>query len=300
MLLEMTTGEMIDHLGLMTEDEGHVRNTELIKQRALNNATLALCQMLRNEYLQELKVLAANQALTAGKFALSGLDYTVLRSGAGILEVKIKDGKWCTKQELEDQKITEHPMLKGSDRNPLYMIHENSIIVSTDTATHIDIYYIRCPNPLLYSFTLAAAGTPSTTKFVGPASKGLIETNDYYDNAVVYITQESFFAAVKNYVGATREFEIFRNDAAANLTTGSFYFATSPFKITGLDNHFCELNPSLHPLVLIQAEAELWARDKALDRKEAALGKVKEEVAILNARYEPSPGIGRRKPEGRE
>lgn len=299
MLLEMTTQEMIDQLALQVEDEGHTAHPEVIKQRALNNATLALAQMLRNEYLEELKVLAAGESLTDSAFALSGLDYTVLRSGAGILEVKIKDGKWCTKQELEDIKVTEHPSLAGSERNPLYTIHENSIIVSAGAATHIDIYYLRNPNPLLHAFTLAAAGTPSKTKFVGPASKGLDETNDHYDNAVVYITQESFYAAVKNYVGATREFEIFRDDAAANLTTGSFYFATAPFKIDGLDNHFCELNASLHPLVLLLAEGELWARDKKLDRKEAALGKVKDEVAILNARYEPSPGIGRRKAGGK-
>lgn len=300
MLLEMTTQEMIEQLGLQTEDEDHVRNPELIKQRALSNATLALCQTLRNEYLDELKEKAAGVELTSGEYALSSLDYTVLRSGAGILKVKIKDGKWCTKQELEDQKVTENPSLRGSLRNPLFMIHENKIIVSTGgLATHIDIYYIRNPNPLLHTFTLGVDGGGSKTIFRGSADEGLDESaDDIYNGAVVYITQESFYAVVKDYAKTNRVFTIFRDDAAANLDSGSFYFATAPFKIDGLENHFCELNPSLHPLVLLLAEGELWARDKKLDRKEAALGKVKDEVVILNARYEPSPGVGRRKPEG--
>lgn len=301
MLLEMSTNVMIDQLGTQTEDEGHVRHPELIKQRALNNATLALCQMLANPYLEELKVLAANQSLTDGAFALSGLDYTVLRSGAGIVAVKIKDGRWCTKQELADQKVTEHPSLAGSERNPLFMIHENEIIVSAGDATHVDIYYLRNPNPLLYAFALTEHATPDPQDFTGPADKGLADTetvdDDHYNGAVVYITQESIYAVIDDYVALTRSFSILENVGGTNLTTGSFYFTTDPFKIDGLDNHYCELNSSLHPLVLLQAEAELWARDKQPERKKQALEAVRNEVAVLNARYEPSAGIGRRQSE---
>lgn len=294
MELLMSVEEMINQLGVDSEDEGHSRHPVLIKQRALNIAQLTLCQRLRNEYLGELKVLEDNQSLTNDVLALSDLTYTVLRSDAGILKIKCNGGLWAIKQELEDQKRTENPDMAGSDRNPLYMVHENEIKMYTDTVTAIDVYYMRNPNPLLYVFALTEHGTPSKVDFLGPASKGLVEENDYYNGSVVYLTQESMYAVVKLYVGATRDFEIYRDDAAANLTTGSFYFVTSPFKITGLDNHYCELNVSLHPLVLKIAEAQLWGRDGKLDRKNEALDFVDKEVAVLNARYEPSVGVGRR------
>lgn len=306
MLLEMSTQEMINHLGLMTEDEGHVRNPELIKQRALNNATLALAQMLVNQLLEELKDEDLNQELVSGAFPLSSLSYSVLRSGAGILKVKIKDGRWCTKMELEDIKVTEHPSLAGSTRNPLFYIHKNEIVVSAGAATHIDIYYIRNPNPLLYAFTMAAHSADKTTKFIGALGEGLStdEAVRTYVGAVISCLSKKSYHVVTAYDadGGSGSTPLFTVTPAAGTDFGAdtFYLTTSPYKIDGLDNHFCELSPSLHPLVLIQAETELWARDKALDRKNAAEKKVKDEVAILNARYEPSPGIGRRKPEGGE
>jgi len=54
------------------------------------------------------------------------------------------------------------------------------------------------------------------------------------------------------------------------------------------------LNSSLHPLMVIMAEAYCWALDGKLDRRKAALDIAFTEIKNLNERVTPAEGIGTR------
>lgn len=54
------------------------------------------------------------------------------------------------------------------------------------------------------------------------------------------------------------------------------------------------MNSSLHPLLVIMAEAYCWALDGKLDRRKAALDMAFAEIKSLNERVVPAEGIGTR------
>ncbi len=60
-----------------------------------------------------------------------------------------------------------------------------------------------------------------------------------------------------------------------------------------------EINSSFHEIIVMLAEAEIWKADRKLDRQQAALKTVYEQVALLNQKYERPEGVGEKKQRGK-
>lgn len=297
----MDVRELMTNLALRVEDPEEGTFTEAMRLKALNNGQIKAAAFLHDNYLDELRVKEINKTLTSNVLAFSGLSYTVLRGEQGILKVKITGGRYSTRIDLSDIKKTENSLLASKNSNPLHYIYQSQIEM-LHSVTAIDVWYLRMPNPLLFSFNMTQEGTPSTTVFhVAEADDaGLSESNDAYngttdpERAVIYCVDTDSYHVVTDYVGSSKTFTVSPAlSGTARFTTGySFRFVSHDWDKLQLDGVYPDLNASLHELILTFAEAELWRMDKKADRSEEARKAALSEVEVLNAKFKPAEGIG--------
>lgn len=294
----MNTMEMMDLLALRLEDANKGDFTDILKLKALNNAQVKAANSLHNNYLTELAVVDTNKTVTTGVLAISSvLSHKVLRGGMGIRAVKVYGGLFCTMIDVLDVKKTENTFLSGNSNNPLAYVFQNRIYVLPTSVTAVDVYYYRMPAPMYFPFTMAAAVTPKKTGFIGASELDAINTtDDYWNNAVVYSTGQKSYHVVTDYdhtgnADGERLFTV-SPASAENFGTDTFYFLTHGFDALSLDGVTCQLNESLHDLVVTLAEAECWAMMRQLDRRNAALETAYSEIKMLNERYETEKAAG--------
>ncbi len=291
----MTVLEMVDLLASRLEDLDKRKFPDSAKLLALENAQLKIGNMLHDNYLTELQVIDTSQSIGSGYEDISDLTYKVLRGGEGIMNVKDSSGLYLTRINLSDIKKTENTFYVGSLRNPVYYIYKNRIYVLPTTISAIDVYYLKIPSPLTFQFTSdqADAGA-STTKFDGAASEGLSASDDHYNNQVVYHQQANNigYYTINDYTGSSLEFTIDQTASQNFVESQDFYFITNNFDQTNLTGVTCDLNVSLHDIMVTLAEAECWKLDNKLDRSNTALNSALNEMDVLNSRYEEAEGIG--------
>jgi hypothetical protein len=295
----MNVAEMMDLLGLRLEDANKGDFPDLYKLKTLGNSQVKVSNNLHNAYLTELEVSDTNKSLTSGSLSISSLAHDVLRGGQGIRKVKVTGtgGLWLTMIDLADVKKTENTFLAGTVTNPLGYVFQNKINVIPTSVSAIDVYYLRVPAPLLYTFAMSAASPASTTEFLGASTLDSINTaDDFWNGAVVYSIGKNTYHVITDYdhTGNAKGERLFTVSPAAgtNFGTDTFYFITHGFDALNLSGVTCQLNESLHELVVTLAEAECWAMNRNLDRRNAALETAFGEIKMLNARYESE------KPEG--
>ena len=256
---------------------------------------------LRDEYLTELQVIETGLTAAGGELSLGSLTYDVLRGAQGIKGVKLNGGDWCIKIDYMDVKKTENTFLAGSVENPLYYIFEDKIhVMSGQENPVIDVYYLKIPTDIFYKIDISADTTPSDTTFAGDPGQGLSSDDDAYNGAPIYSVNQDSYHVVTDYAGATRTFTV-EPAASSNFGDDEIYFVTNdydPLDIgpsatsTSEKVETCELNESLHELVITLAEAECWAMDAQLDRKDAAMQNAELIIKTLNDRYREAEGIG--------
>lgn len=295
----MNTMEMMDLLALRLEDAGKGDFTDSLKLKALNNAQIKAANQLHNNYLTELAVLDSNKTVTTGVLAISSvLSYGVLRGGMGIRAVKVTGGLYCTMIDVMDIKKTENTFLQGNSNNPLAYVFQNRIYVLPASVTAVDVYYYRMPAPLYAQYT-ATGGTQSTILTTDTQlttdSATLSQVADTYNGAVIYNVTDNTYFKVKDYAYSNPTYTFTVDDPGAG-TAGQnaekFYILTNGFDTLNLDNVTCQLNESLHDLVVTLAEAECWAMMRQLDRRNAALETAFSEIKMLNERYETEKAAG--------
>ena len=289
--------DMIDSLGLRTEDAAKRTFTNAFKLQALNTGLIKTANLVNTAYLTELEYLKESVTLASGVANLSSsvLDFTVLKGGQGILDVKVNGtgGLFCTRIDLKDRKRLENTYLTGSIQNPIYWIFQNKIYVSPTTISSVDINFLRSPNPLLYLFNSDAADSgASATKFDGRSADSLSSTDDFYNGASIFSNDGSAYHVITDYVGADLEFTVTPSIATGTFATSTFYFLTHSFDELNLTGVEVDLNESLHEAIMAWAEGECWAMDKQLERRAASLSAFYEEIKVLNDRVENPEGIG--------
>lgn len=297
----MNSTEMVNIEGLRLEDEKGSNFTDDTKLSALNNAQTNLAHKLKKPYLTELQEVEDSLTATSGEYALSSLNFDVLGGGQGILRVKINGGKYCTEIDRKDLKAMENFYTAGSINNPMYYVFENKIHISNgQTNPTIDVYYYKVPTDMIYVADISALGAPADTGFIGDDSQGLSAVDDTYNGIVVYSVNQESYHVVTDYVGETRTFTV-SPAADANFGDDEITFIANEFdnlsiKPSSTDASLkvvtCDLNPSLHSLVIDIAEAECWAMDAEIDRKNAATQMADLVVTTLNDQYVEAEGIG--------
>ncbi len=297
----MDVSTMISQLGLRLEDAAKRKFTDVLLLASLEDAQLDVANLLHNDYLTELLYTKSAVTATNGELALTtgNLTYQVLKGAQGILAVKINGGLWCTEEKITDMKKTENTFLDGTTRNPLYNVFGNKILVDNgQTSPVIDVYFLRVPTTLRYTFTSNQADSgASTTKFDGLTGEGLMEAagttyDDYYNGAVIYNTTKQTYHVVTSYDGEDLEFTV-SPAASTSFTEGQeFYFITHGFNTLTLSGVTCDLNPGLHTLVLDWAEGLCWGMDNQQDRKSSVMAIAKAKIDALNAMKTEIQGIG--------
>ncbi len=292
---------MDNSLGVRLESPDGIDFTSSMKMGALNNAQVYVAQKLNKEYLTELQKIDESKTATAGTYALSSLTYGVLGGAQGILAVKINGGRWCTRYDLKNIKGTENFFHEGSPHNPLFLVFQGDILVSNSFANPvIDIYYLKNPPTMEGVYNISALGSPADTGFVGDASQNLSVIDDTYNGVLVRSVNQDSYHVVTDYVGASRTFTV---SPAADANFGddeiefhSFDFDTLSIEPTATDPDMfvetCVLNKSFHELVITLAEAECWAMDAQLDRKDAANAQAEVIIETINGRVQKRTGTG--------
>ena len=290
----MNVDSMLNLLALRLQDPKNSVFPQPFKLRALNNAQVTLAQLLHNSYLTELQYIDEDKTATSGELALSELTHDVLRGAEGILKLKIKDGLYCIEQSVEELKATENTFLVGSDGNPLYYLFQNKIyMLTTIAAPHIDVFYLKMPTQLISKYTITEIAIPTATEFIVDADQGLDETtNDIYKGAVVYSVDQQSYHVVTAYTAATRTFTVSPAADTNFETAQEVQFLTHSLDTLHLTGIECDLNESLHELIVSFAEAECWAKSGELDRRTSALNSAFAEVKVLNERYTAPENIG--------
>lgn len=304
----MNVTDMMNVLSLRLEDASNTTFPEAAKLKALNNAQNRLVHQLHNGYLTELQVLQTSLTATSGEYAMSSLNFDVLKGDQGILKVKINGDLYCTRIGIQQLKTQENQYYKGSVKNPVYWVFKSTIYVSNgQTNPSIDVYYLKTPTPLIHKVDISAHSTPSTTAFLGDTAQNLSADDDQYNGAVIYSVNQGSYHVVTAYdaVGAVpgTDDRAFTVDpaAAANFGDDEIWFVTKNFDSLSIAPtatstaeyvETSELNESLHETVITLAESELWAMDAQYNRKAAAQEMAHMMIDALNARYVAPSGIG--------
>jgi hypothetical protein len=290
----MNVSEMMSMLALRLEDAEKTKFTDAFKLKALNNAQIKLANLLHPAYLSELEVVETALTATSGEYNLSSLQNDVLKSGQGVLKVKINGSYWGTRIPLSEVKKTENTFLAGSTRNPIWYVFGNKIVVSNgETNPSIDVYYLKRPTSLIYDIEVDTV--VDAASFTVASDEGLSSENDYYNGAVIYHPDNGTYHVVTDYVGASRAFTIspsMTQEGSLWVAGESFRFVTHDFDQLNLDSVECDLNQSLHELVVGFAEAECWGMANQHERRKSALDSVYDEISALNQSYAPAEGIG--------
>jgi len=303
----MNVSEMIDELASRLEDLDKKEFTDSFKLLTLNNAQDKLANLLDNKYLTELEYKESVDH-SGGMIEMDGSGsnstaYKVLRGAEGVLRVgRNSDGVFATRIDITDLKKKENTFYAASSQNPLYYIFQNKVYVLPTSETTWDLYYLKTPTTLLHKFTITEHSTPSTTTFLVDDDQGLeddADDDDYYNDSVIYSISQGSYHVVTDYdaIGAVpgtddRAFTV-SPAAASNFATGdTIYFLTHDFDLLNLSGVTCDLNESLHELIVTFAEAECWKMTGKLDRSKAALEMALLDVKTLNDRFKVEAGMG--------
>ena len=303
----MTVQRMIDLLGYRLEDLQLADFTAAVRLEALNMAQMSLVRLLDNAYLTELQVkeFAKECTIDTGddeaSYAIASLANDVVRNA--ITHVRYTGtGKFANMMEAIDIKRTENTLATGSNEAPRAYVYKNRIYVQcADTTPEIDIWYIKKPSDLVYTFTtdnVANGAVDGTYGYVIDVVEADLESavDDYYNGAVVYNVTREFYAIVYDYVGGSTTLKVLYDQAETAEWQGSdeFYFVTGPGSVENLGDFECELNEALHELVVDLAEAQCWLMDNKPERAKSPMAKAMSEIQVLNARYsvEKPQGVG--------
>lgn len=291
----MNVQEMRDGLGLRLNDAAEKVFTGKYKHQALSNGQIIVAHLLNNGYLTELETLDSNESATSGSVAFSNLSESVLRGAGGILNIKNYNGKHCAMLNFPgDLKDNENSYLAGDTRQPKAWIFEEAVKLYPTTLTAIDAYYMKMPSPLLHPFVIGQ-DLPYTTNFTIDADQEIVATNNYYNNAPIWSISNSSYHIITAFVGSTLGVTVSPATGGTFGDNQTFYFVPTKdhdFHLTNLDAVTCDLDASLHDLVVTFAEAECWKMKREHDRSRAALNKAVDTVNTLNENYEAAEGIG--------
>lgn len=292
----MYVQDMMDSLGLRLEDPESRKFTGKYKWIALTNAVNLIANVLNDHYLTELETKDASETVTSNVVDFSNLSNKVLRGAEGIVTVKNTNGLMCTIVPPRQLKRLENSKLAGSTQNPLVWLYGEAIRC-LQTLTAIDVSYLKVPSPLMHPFTIDYVGASpgSGTEFVFDDAQGIVETDDYYNGAVIFYISTNEYLVITDYTGATRQVTVAPQSVNSFDTGDTVYFVPTKdhdFHLTNLDAVECDLDPSLHDLVVTFAEVECWKMSRQLDRANAALGKAIDTIKTLNENYEAAVGLG--------
>jgi hypothetical protein len=301
--MNMTVSEMVDFLATRLKDDAHAGWTISQKLTALNNAQIKLSNMLHPRYLDDLETEKTSATVTTGVCTLSTALATtgsLLRGREGIVKVLVTNGKECIEADVRDIKGFENQFKTPSLSEPYWYYYGKKIYILPTSITTIDIKYLKVPNELLSVFTMAAAGSPSTTTFKGTASQGLnATTDDVYNGAPIYCIGKATYHIVTDYDatgnGGGELFFTVSPAAATNFGADTFRFTNRTFDTLNLTNLEPEINESFHELMLTLAEAECWGMsEEHQDRKIPTLKVAYDEITLLNQRYATPIGVGKK------
>lgn len=298
-----TSQEMVDMLALRLEDKKEDTFDPSLKLTALNWAQLQLTNFIHGAYLTELEVKEFNLAAALasgddeGSLAFSGLTYTPL--GNGIQRVKINGGAWA---HMVDADEVRQSVNKGTNRWPLAYVQNKRIYIVADTDTpNLDIHYLREPEPMQATFTIASFDTAPAditapdldarhcVADLGTPSPAFT-TDEFVGQTGYNKTKESNFVV---YANGADDLSLIYYDTDITYQVGDdLYFTSSDGNVTHLAYASCELNPRLHGLVVDLAESHLWRHDGKGDRSKDAYDRALAEIQVLNARYEVEKPAG--------
>lgn len=289
----MNYSTMLDNLGLRLEDPSKQTFTDSFKLKTLENAQIIITHLLNNDYITELQVIDANESVSSGDTLFTALDNDVLRGAEGIVDIKVYNGLWATKQDRTDIKKGENSLLVGTTKNPLWWTFANIIKILPTTISAIDVWYLKMPVSPIFAFTSdALGGGAADTGFEGGAGEELVATDDHYNGSVIYNIDLASYHVVTDYTAASFVFTV-EPVGASNFVDGqTFYFVTHDFFLTNIDGISNELDSSLHDLIVTFAEAECWKSSGNLNRMTAALQKSIDTIVKINGDFETPTGIG--------
>lgn len=295
----MTVRDMVDELSLRLIDAAKGKFPDKFKWECLNLSQYYVVNMLNPSYLTELVVCDSNKTVTSGALALTGLTKKPLRGCEGIIDVQVYTGLYCNMIGLDDLKKEENSYLDGSTTYPMAWLFSNTIRTIPTTISAVNVDYMIIPPPLMHAFTFAGAGISAGNKFAIDASQNIVETDDFYNGAVIYIASATvdgapLYEVVTDYTGITREMTVSQNQLT-DYEAGTFYFiptADHDFHLTNLENVYCTLDASLHELVIDIAEALCWKVPGDSLRVKEALDNALEQIKSLNSSVLVAEGIG--------
>lgn len=305
-----TTQAMVDMLGLRLEDADEGLFSAALKLTALNWAQLQLTNLIHPAYLTELEVkqfditCALDTNDDEGSIAFSELTYQPLING--IQEVKIHDGRFAHLIKPGEARKNVNTYFQGTNKRPLAYVRNERIYVAADDDTqHIDVWYLREPEPMQTIFTIASFDT-AVADITAPdldarhcvADLGTPDpaftANEFVGQTGYNKTKSSHFVI---YANGTDDISLIYYDTDITYEVGDeLYFTSADANVTNLASASCELNPSLHGFVVDLAESHLWRHDGKADRADAAYDQAVKEILLRNARYETEgpTGVGTR------
>lgn len=281
--------EMNDELALRLEDPAKRYFTDTVRLRTLENAQIVVANLLNDYYLTELGVRDSNQTVTTGAVAFSALDNQILRADEGITRVQNYSGLQCTHLDLKHLKREENSYLDATTKNPMYYVFAQSIKLLPTTLTAVDIDYLKMPSPLMFNFAGSMSAAPQTLTVT--ASQDVVSSTDYYKGHVVYVTMSD---STSDYMVVTGQTALVLTLAGGTPIAGActFYFITGDYYLTHLSSKTCDLNASLHELIITLAESECWAMKRDLVRSMKALESALSVIKSLNETAYTPEGIG--------
>lgn len=295
----MSVRDMVDELSLRLVDAAKGKFPDKFKWESLNYAQYYVVNMLHPDYLTELRVSDANETVTTGVANISGLTYKPLRDTEGIIDVKVYNGLYCQMLGLDDLKKEENTYLDGATTYPMVWLFANALRTIPTTISAIDVDYMKIPPPLMHPFVIDFVGASpgSVTEFSINDAQNVVETDDYYNKALIYYTGSvnKSYHIITDYTGATRQATVSPKASYAFYTDDTIYFiptADHDFHLTNLENVYCTLDASLHEIVIDIAEALCWKVPGDGVRVKEALDNALEQIKRLNDTLMMADGIG--------
>jgi hypothetical protein len=288
----MNVSKQMDLLALRFGDAGGQEFPPAHRLGALNNAQDFLASQLDTSYLANLRTYEANNTVTAGVMSFSVLSNEVIKGREGILMVRVTNGRVATEIDIENMADTQNQYTAPSLTQPQYYISDNSINMLPASITAIDVLYLRKPTELLYEFTADVNGGGSTTTFVGAEGEGLVSTNDYYNDSVIYLVGRKKYHIITDFVASGLVFTV--SPASATTIAGeSFRFLSHGFDQTNLSGVTSDLSPELHPIMVTLAEAEGWAAAENASASTSAMNLAVAQIKAFNEMKTEAKGIGK-------
>jgi hypothetical protein len=293
--------EMVDTLGLRLAVKGRAQAPPDVfglsaRLSFLNEAQLEIVARLKIHHVREIETVASAQTLDSeGAFDLTTLTPKILEIERGIVDVKLHGGKHAKLLTDEDRRVDEDASVSYSESDPRFYFIGTDLHVVPYSGYTADITYKAVPTAMalgatLSNFTMAAAVTPSLTKFRGTAGQGLSAVDDTYKDKPIYCVGKNSYHVVTGY-DATGNIDgalLFTVSPAAATNFGADLFsfpvaAAAPTADTECDFH----SPKVRKLI-VDLAASYAFRDWGENDLEMAISNlVDREVARLNNIYAP-------------